>query len=79
MLESRLRIGSRVFEMSESTLQHQHQDLRDKLGLDSEFVLHSLRHTMLTRLGEAGVDPFTIRYRSVKSFAGVVEWQTQRT
>ena len=25
-----------------------------------EFVLHSLRHTMLTRLGEAGVDAFTI-------------------
>jgi integrase len=26
----------------------------------SEFVLHSLRHTMLTRLGEAGADAFTI-------------------
>jgi len=25
-----------------------------------DFVLHSLRHTMLTRLGEAGVDAFTI-------------------
>ncbi|MBL8178764.1 MAG: tyrosine-type recombinase/integrase [Bryobacterales bacterium] len=24
------------------------------------FVLHSLRHTMLTRLGQAGVDAFTI-------------------
>jgi integrase len=24
------------------------------------FVLHSLRHTMLTRLGESGVDAFTI-------------------
>src|SRR4030095_8346580 len=49
MLEARLRTGPRVFEMSESTLQHQHQDLRDKLGLDPEFVLHSLRHTILTR------------------------------
>jgi integrase len=25
-----------------------------------EFVLHTLRHTMLTRLGESGVDAFTI-------------------
>lgn len=30
------------------------------LKLPSVFVLHSLRHTMLTRLGEAGVDAFTI-------------------
>jgi site-specific recombinase XerD len=37
------------------------QDLRDKLGLDPEFVLHSLRHTMLTRLGEQGTDAFTIK------------------
>lgn len=60
MLESRLRVGPRVFELSESTLLHQHQSLRDKLGLDSEFVLHSLRHSILTRPGEAGVDAFTI-------------------
>ena len=26
----------------------------------SDFVLHSLRHTMLTRIGESGVDAFTI-------------------
>jgi len=26
----------------------------------ADFVLHSLRHTMLTRLGESGVDAFTI-------------------
>ena len=26
----------------------------------SDFVMHSLRHTMLTRLGESGVDAFTI-------------------
>ena len=25
-----------------------------------DFVMHSLRHTMLTRLGESGVDAFTI-------------------
>ncbi|QNI31973.1 tyrosine-type recombinase/integrase [Alloacidobacterium dinghuense] len=28
--------------------------------LPKDFVLHSLRHTMLTRLGESGVDAFTI-------------------
>ena len=28
--------------------------------MTNEFVLHSLRHTMLTRLGESGVDVFTI-------------------
>ena len=26
----------------------------------TDFVMHSLRHTMLTRLGESGVDAFTI-------------------
>jgi len=30
------------------------------LGLPAEFVLHSLRHTFGTRLGEAGADAFTI-------------------
>ena len=29
-------------------------------GLSRDFVIHSLRHTMLTRLGESGVDAFTI-------------------
>jgi len=28
------------------------------LGLPKDFVLHSLRHTFLTRLGEVGVDAF---------------------
>ena len=28
--------------------------------MPKDFVLHSLRHTFLTRLGEAGVDAFTI-------------------
>lgn len=30
------------------------------LGLQKDFVVHSLRHTMLTRLGESGADAFTI-------------------
>jgi integrase len=34
--------------------------VRDTLKLSKEFVVHSLRHTMLTRLGEAGADAFTI-------------------
>ena len=33
---------------------------REALKLPKEFVLHSLRHTMLTRLGESGADAFTI-------------------
>src|SRR5262249_5832400 len=61
MLESRLRIGPRVFWVTANTLEHHHQDLRDKLGMDPDFVLHSLRHTMLTRLGESGADAFTIK------------------
>ncbi len=46
---------------STSQIQHQHQKVRDALGLDVEFVIHSLRHTMLTRLGHVGVDAFTIK------------------
>jgi len=34
--------------------------VREALKLGEEFVIHSLRHTMLTRLGEAGADVFTI-------------------
>ena len=33
---------------------------KSKQLFPGEFVLHTLRHTMLTRLGEAGVDAFTI-------------------
>lgn len=35
-------------------------DGKRKRIFPSDFVLHSLRHTMLTRLGESGVDAFTI-------------------
>jgi len=38
------------FPVTANILEHHHQDLRDKLGVHSDFVLHSLRHTMLTRL-----------------------------
>jgi integrase len=43
-----------------TSLDHQHKDVRDTLKLSKEFVVHSLRHTMLTRLGEAGADAFTV-------------------
>ena len=43
-----------------TSLNHQHSQLREKPGLPDDFVIHSLRHTMLTRLGEAGGDAFTI-------------------
>jgi integrase len=37
-----------------TSLDHQHDEVRDTLKLSKEFVVHSLRHTMLTRLGEGG-------------------------
>ena len=43
-----------------TSLDHQHDDVRNALKLSEDFVVHSLRHTMLTRLGEAGADAFTI-------------------
>ena len=44
-----------------TTLDHQHFKIREKLDYPNDFVLHSLRHTFGTRLGEAGVDAFTIK------------------
>jgi len=43
-----------------TSLDHQHGRVREALKLPKEFVIHSMRHTMLTRLGEAGADAFTI-------------------
>jgi integrase len=43
-----------------SSLDHQHDDVRTALKLSKDFVIHSLRHTMLTRLGESGAEAFTI-------------------
>jgi integrase len=45
---------------SVSGVNHAHERVRDTMGLPAEFVLHSLRHTFGTRLGEAGADAFTI-------------------
>ena len=43
-----------------TSVAHQHHSVRKKLKLPKEFVLHSMRHTFLTRLGEAGADAFSI-------------------
>jgi integrase len=41
-------------------LDQQQAELRKLLGFPQDFVLHSLRHTFGTRLGETGADAFTI-------------------
>lgn len=46
--------------MRSSSLDHLHRELRQALNMPGEFVLHSLRHTYGTRLGEAGADAFSI-------------------
>lgn len=50
-----------------TSINHLHQDanapmIEGKRGalFSTDFAMHSLRHTMLTRLGESGVDAFTI-------------------
>jgi integrase len=46
--------------LTDSHLGQQHARVRKLLKMGSEFVLHSLRHTFGTRLGESGADAFTI-------------------
>ena len=43
-----------------TSLDHQYDALRELLGLRSEFVIHSLRHTVFAHLGVAGADAFKI-------------------
>jgi hypothetical protein len=50
-----------------TSINHLHKDVtapkeggKRKPIFSADFVMHSLRHTMLTRLGESGVDAFTI-------------------
>ena len=53
--------SDRVFCIQLGTsLAHLHTKVRKQMKQPAEFVLHSLRHTFLTRLGEAGADAFTI-------------------
>ena len=44
-----------------TSLDHLHKKLRVDLQLPKDCVIHSLRHTFLTRFGEAGADAFTIK------------------
>jgi len=44
-----------------TSLDHLHKKLRGDLQLPNDCVIHSLRHSFLTRFGEAGPDAFTIR------------------
>lgn len=46
--------------LSETLLDQQHARYRALLKFPQGFVLHSLRHTFGTRLGESGTDAFTI-------------------
>jgi integrase len=46
--------------MLNSSLDHLHREMRTTLKLPPVFVLHSLRHTYGTRLGEGGADAFAI-------------------
>lgn len=46
--------------LSQTRLDQQHSEVRELLKLSQEFVLHSLRHTFGTRLGESRADVFTI-------------------
>lgn len=47
--------------LSKSTLSHQHVVRKRLLKMLKDFVIHSLRHTMLTRLGATGSDAFLIK------------------
>lgn len=47
--------------MLPTSLAHIHAKVRRAHGFSSEFVLHSLRHTFCTRLGEAGAEAFLIQ------------------
>ncbi len=49
-----------ITPLSRITLGHQHIRVRKLLKHPADFVIHSFRHTMLTRMGERGVDVFTI-------------------
>jgi integrase len=43
-----------------TSLDHLHAHVRKTLKTPADFAVHSLRHTMLTRLGMLGVDALTI-------------------
>lgn len=66
MLRTHGPATSHVFQRANGSLWpathlgQQHSRMRAALGLPADFVLHSLRHTFGTRLGESGADAFTL-------------------
>jgi integrase len=46
--------------LSVFTCESQHSKLRLLLKMSPDFVIHSLRHTMLSRLGKASPDPYLV-------------------
>jgi integrase len=68
MLESRRTRAVSLSVFAESgaqpmlgtSLDHLHEQQRETMKMPQEFVLHSLRHTYGTRLGEAWADVFRI-------------------
>jgi integrase len=52
--------GSGIAPLSRFTLRDQHVKIRQMMKLPGDAVIHALRHTCLTRLGEAGADAFSI-------------------
>lgn len=52
---------------------HIHKKLRGDLQLPKDCVIHSFRHTFLTRFGEAGADAFTIKKVAGRSSVTISE------
>lgn len=63
----------RVFDISPFTISHQFKVLRDALKLPTDCVLHSFRHTYLTRLGRSGASPFEIKRLAGHSSVAISE------
>jgi len=57
--EGKVYLGTSINHLHRKAVAPQVEGKRREL-FPADFVLHSLRHTMLTRLGESGVDAFTI-------------------
>jgi integrase len=55
------RLSGEIRPFTVEAIDKQHNRLRRLLKMPEEFVIHSMRHTFGTRLGEAGIDAFTIK------------------
>lgn len=63
IVKPRLGADHRLFREAPTLwcLDRWHREIRTDLKLPGEFVIHSLRHTALTRMGESGMDTFTLQ------------------